>query len=190
MNTTNYESLHLELTDSSVQLLVWGICAGALLGILLMIVRRTQSYAIIAALKEHGADSPETARTLAELGLSKKWYVQRYLKTESPMRRLVLCANEDEFPPQKKNPMAVFWYEKFLRDEIPVRVPYDVARFYLPEENRVKAEFRYPREVHPVRAFVLGAVLLILSAAFVTWALPQLLTMLDDFVNEVTQEIY
>lgn len=190
MNTTVYESLHLELTDFSIQMLIWGICAGAMLGIVLTILRRAQAHAVIAALREHGADTPETARTLEELGLGKRILLRRYLKTGSAMRRLVLCANEADFPKETPHPLAVFWYEKFLRDEIPVRVPYGMARFYLPEEHRIRAEFRYPKESNPVRACLLSVVLLVLAALFVTWALPQLLAMFDEFVNDITPDLY
>jgi len=190
MNSTLYESLHLELSDASLQMLIWCICAGVMLGIVLTILRRAQASAVIAALREHGADTPETAQTLEELGLGKRILLRRYLKTGSAMRRLVLCANEEEFPEEKPHPLAVFWYEKFLRDEIPTRVPFGVARFYLPEENRVKAEFRYPKESHPVRTCILSAVLLGLAAVFVTWALPQLLTMLENFINDIKPELY
>ena len=53
------------------------------------------------------------------------------------------------------------------------KIDYSTARFYLPEEK------------HPVRNGILAVILVTAVAAFAIFAIPELLTMLDNFVTQV-----
>ncbi len=180
-----YANFDVNLNSTSFLVIVWGLYAGILLGVLYSLVMRVNSHKVIKALSEKGAVSKGTSKTLAELGLANNRTAKRLLATGGSMRRLVLCANESDFQPPELTGLRKFWREKFLRDPLPPATDFTAARFYLPEENRVTAETRYIVEGHPVRNFILAAIGLTAAAFFTVLALPELLKMFDNFVTQV-----
>ena len=188
MNTYySFDNFDLDLNGSSFQIIIWGLYIGVVLGTLGSILFRVYSGRIIKALINSGADAENSAKTLAELGLSKNFLVRKYLKDDSVLRRSVLICGESHLPPSQ-NKFKIFWYETFLRTDIPRKTNFNTAKFYLPEENRSAAELRFREESHPVRNFILAAAGLLAVAIFVSYALPELLTMLDNFITQVKPE--
>ena len=61
----------------------------------------------------------------------------------------------------------------------------DKARFYMPEENRVKAELRFTEVRNPAGSFIFTVILLVAVAFFAIYAVPELLQMLDNFITTV-----
>ena len=182
----SYDNFDLvSINSSSFLFLIGALYVGLLLGVLFALVVRVHSHRIVKALSEHGATDRESAATLDELGLGKGRIVRSLLKTDSSLRRTVLCANESEFGERKVSGLRRFWREKILRNPLSGATDFEVARFYLPEEKRVTAEIRYSEEEHPVRSFILAAVGLLALAFFTVYVLPELLTMFDNLVTQV-----
>ena len=181
----SYDNFDVDVNSASFLFIVWGLYAGILLGVLFSLVTRVHAYKVIHALTENGAENRGSAKTLDELGLGKNRIVKRMLRTDAPLRKLVLCANESDFPPRKMSKLRRFWHEKFLKDTLPPKTDFSIARFYLPEEKRVTAEVRYTVEGHPIRNFILAAVGLTAAAYFTVVALPELLSMFDNLVTQV-----
>ena len=181
-----FENLDLDINGSSFLFIVWGICVGILLGVLLSLVYRVHAHKLVTALTEHGASDREHAQTLADLGLAKNRVIRRMLGENGSMKSVVSCANEDEFPPRKLSKLRRFWHEKIVRgDPLPPKTDFTAARFYLPEEKRITAELRFPPEKHPVRNFILAALGICAVAYFAVLVLPELLVMFDNFVTQV-----
>lgn len=182
-----YDNFDIDVNGSTMPLIIWGIYIGIMLGVLGSILCRIYSSRLIQALMKNGCCDADSAKTLAELGLRKQWFVRYMLKDESALRRSVLIAN-DAMLPVKAGKVKKFWYEKFLRDEFPTKLDWDSAKFYLPEENRIGAELRYQVEGHPIRNFIFAAVGLFAVALFANFAIPELLQMLDNFITSVQPE--
>ncbi len=180
-----YENFDVDLNGSSFLVVVLGLYAGILLGVLFSLIVRVNAHRVVKALSDAGATTRDDAKTLAQLGLAKNRAVRRMLATDGSMRKVVLCANESEFPERKLTGLQKFWREKILRDPLPPKTDFEIARFYLPEEKRITAEVRYAVEGHPVRNFILAAVGLTAAAVFTILALPELLAMFDNFVTQV-----
>ena len=181
-----FENFDPGVNGSSFLFVIWGICAGILLGVLFSLIVRVNAHRLIAALTEHGASDRDSAKTLEELGLGKNRVIRRMLGENGSLVSTVACANESEFPPPKLSKLRRFWHEKIVRgDPLPPKTDFSVARFYLPEEKRITAEVRFPAEKHPVRNFLLAAVGLFAVAYFAVLVLPELLTMFDNLVTQV-----
>lgn len=190
MNGTyyNYDNFNIDVNGDTLPIIIWGIYIGIMLGVLGSIVCRIYSSRLVQSLVKNGAMDENSAKTLAELGLGKQFVVKRMLKNEqSSLHRCVICANREDFIPIS-NKFKVFWYEKFLREEIPAKLDFSRAKFYLPEEKRISAELRYQVEGHPIRSFILAAVGLFAAAFFASYAVPELLQMLDNFITSVKPE--
>ena len=181
-----FENLDLDINGSSFLFIVWGICAGILLGVLLSLVYRVHANKLVAALIGHGACDREHAQTLADLGLGKNRVIRHMLGENGSMTSIVSCANEEEFPPRRISKLRRFWHEKIVHgDPLPPKTDFTVARFYLPEEKRITAELRFPTEKHPVRSFLLAALGLLALSVFTIFVLPELLTMFDNLITQV-----
>lgn len=182
----SYDNFDLvSINSPSFLFLVGALYVGLLMGVLSALILRVQSHKIVKALSDHGASDRDSAQTLEELGLSKNRIAKSLLKTDSALRRTVLCANETEFGPRKISGIRRFWREKILKNPLPPATDFGVARFYIPEEKRVTAELRYSAEQHPVRSFILAAVGLTALAFFTVFVLPELLTMFDNLITQV-----
>lgn len=182
----SYDNFDLvSINSPSFLFLVGALYVGLLMGVLSALILRVQSHKIVKALSDHGASDRDSAQTLEELGLSKNRVAKSLLKTDSALRRTVLCANETEFGPRKISGIRRFWREKVLKNPLPPATDFGVARFYIPEEKRVTAELRYSAEQHPVRSFILAAVGLTALAFFTVFVLPELLTMFDNLITQV-----
>lgn len=182
----SYDNFDLvSINSPSFLFLVGALYVGILLGVLSALILRVHSHRIVKALTEHGAADRESAATLEQLGLKDNRFVRSLLKSDSALRRTVLCANESEFREKKPSALTRFWRDKILHNPLPPDTDFEVARFYLPEEKRITAELRYSEEKHPVRSFVLAALGLLALAAFTIFVLPELLTMVDNLITQV-----
>ena len=177
-----YDNFDINVNDVSFKLIIWGLYIGIVLGTLGSVIFRHYSGKIIKSLVRSSANSEETAKTLRELGLNKSPFVRGYLKDDSLIRRSVMIC-DDPYKSAEHGKIKKFWYEKFLRTPVPMSIDFNKAKFYLPEENRIAAELRFKEEKHPVRNFVLSAVILSAVALFAAFAIPELLQMLDNFIS-------
>lgn len=180
----NYQNFNIDVNGEMLPIIIWGLYIGIMLGVLGSIVCRIYSSRIIQALKKHSATDENSAKTLAELGLGKQFMVKHMMREQSSLRRYVICSNENESKP-KATAWSKFWHEKFIREEIPTKVDFSTAKFYLPEDNRITAELRYQVEGHPIRNFIIAAIGLFAVALFAITAVPELLQMLDNFITTV-----
>lgn len=159
------------LSANSLEIIVWGACIGIIIAALLTIVYKTLTFSFIKYMIKNGVVTEDKACTVDEMNFTGKLYIKNELKYGyKSMRRYVVCANEDELISDS---------EKKATSPLPM----DKARFYLPEEKRIDAEFRYTEVRNPVFSFVLTAVVAVVAAIFVLYAVPELMTMLGNFIS-------
>ena len=122
-----------------------------------------------------GANSPESAKTLGELGYAKNTFVRSALKYGTALRKYVRCVEDDEIManivPDKKG-----FYPKIKTD-------LDRAHFYVPEEKRIAAELRYEKTGTSWLTFfaiLIGGTLLLV---FLIKIFPDLMMFVDNFVG-------
>ncbi|MBE6598134.1 MAG: hypothetical protein E7638_01690 [Ruminococcaceae bacterium] len=174
-----YNYAHLDLSSlsaGSLGLVVWGICGGIIAGIFLSLIYKNITSSFIKTLVKKGISDEEKAVTLSEAEAKGKWYLRSALKSPyKPIRRYVICANEKD----------LLGFDPKEQDNIGKKadLPMDKAKFYLPEENRTKAEIRFSEAKRPAASFIFTAVLLIAAAYFSLYAAPELLQMLDNFIG-------
>ncbi|MGN1408614.1 MAG: hypothetical protein ACI4XJ_00395 [Eubacteriales bacterium] len=180
----SFENFDLDVNSSSMLIIIIGISVGLLIGIAFSLVCRVVSGKVIKALKNAEAVDEDSARTIAELGLSKVCFIKTMLKPDSALYRAVGCVGG--FTGESAGGLRKFWHEKFIRDDNPVKFDFGTAKFYLPEEKRISAELRFTEEKHPVRSFVLSAVLITAVCIFAIYAVPELLTMFDNLLTQLS----
>lgn len=183
-----YNNFELYNPTISMDMIVWSLAGGLAIGLLCSFFHRRAIGALVRKLVAAGANTPDTAITLAEAGRGKDPLLRYLLRTGTPLRRVILCANEDEFvrraPSDSRG--ARFARKLFSREaEEKVTTDFGRARFYLPEELRIAAEVRYDDEGTSVPSLLVSLVLIAAVAAAALYLLPELLTMLDNFLTVI-----
>ena len=184
----SFENFNIDVNGASMYIIVWGLYIGIMLGVLFALITRVYSGRLIAALVKAGATDADHAVRIDDLDIKGKAIVKYMIRPGTVLSRTLEISNRDEFPAAEHSKFSKFWHEKFLSEEIPEKIPYETAKFYLPEEKRIAAELRYTVEEHPIRNFIFAAVGLFAVACFAVFAIPELLTMFDNFVTQVKPE--
>ena len=104
------------------------------------------------------------------------------LRTGKPLRRLLVCVNEEDFPRKKCSFLRRF----FTGEREVVLTDLKTARFYLPEEMKYRAETRYNvKNVTPLD--LLLSVIILIAAGFVAvYAAPKLVDLLGGFLSSLS----
>lgn len=184
----SFENFNIDVNGSAMYIIVWGLYIGIMIGVLGALITRVYSNRLISALVKAGATDSDSAVRIDDLDVKGKAFIKYMLRPGTALNRILEVSNRDQFPAKEHSKLAKFWHEKFLSEEIPEKIPFDVAKFYLPEDKRIGAELRFSVEEHPVRNFILAAVGLFAVACFAVFAIPELLTMFDNFVTQVKPE--
>ena len=144
----------------------------------------------VRALISEGCRTPESAKTLAELGFLKNTAVRASLRAGGVLGRVVSCAEEDAYNASVVEKRGVYELRAAESGEktAPFRVvPYkrdiSTAHFYIPAEKCDSAEMRFRKKGTNWAVLVIG----IIASAVLLWLvlriLPELLQMLDNFVG-------
>lgn len=157
-----YQNFTIPAGFDSLDVLVWGMFAGVMIGATFATVDKLFCHRMVSALVQRGAQTPESALSLTELDIKGKWYLRWALREGKPLRKMLVI-------PETMT-------GKTRTAEIP---------FYLPEENRFKAENRFQNGRRPIMSLILCGIALLLTVFFVLFIVPELLTMLDNLVGFV-----
>lgn len=143
----------LSAPDPMLTLLIWGLYAGALIGILISLITRRGTHKAVSAIMKANAVDRDSACTISQLGLDGSYFAKRALRPSSPVLKYVKASHPTAEEKGKNK--------------------YDGVRFWLPEENRIGAEVRFREERRPVMTFILAAVILFAAAFLAIKFVPQ-----------------
>ena len=155
-----YQNFTIPVGFDSLDVMVWGMYIGIMLGVIFSTVDKVFCRKMINALLARGAQTPETALPLSALDVKGKWYLRWALRDGKPLRKMLAIAEGAD--------------SSAKAGEVP---------FYLPEEKRFGAENRFDPGHRPFMNLILIAVLLLFTVFFVLFIVPELLTMLDNLVG-------
>ncbi len=180
------ENIEINNPILNMDMLIWGVVGGLMAGAVLTVIGRRSLGIFVKRLKAAGASTPESAVTLADLGMEKDFFLRAALKTGKPLRKYALIANEDAFFAKKpSNSRALTVLRKIfsLADAEETAVAdLSVAKFYMPEEERRTAEVRFDAKGADLLGLLFSAILLVALGFALRFLLPELLTFLDNFL--------
>lgn len=143
-----------------VSSIVWGICIGVNLAFIVSFIVRNHTGKIVRKLLSFPVGE-EGSKTFSELGYEKVGFLHKViLKDGSTLRRIIFV--EGGQIPKAENTEGVL-------------VPdWENARFYIPEEQRARAESLYGKEQKWIflPIFIIASVLL---SSLMAWLMPLLL---------------
>lgn len=151
---------------------ILAFCIGILLASLYMLYQKLVPGNIVRAILQAKAHTPESAKTLTELGLDKNPLYRFELRRNAVLKKTVLRAAEQaskESESESEGKDA----ENTAEEE----------RFYIPEEDKYRAEVRFDKEGNGVMGLVVTAVLTVVLAILLIKLTPAVLGMIDNLLK-------
>ncbi len=153
VETREYQNFTFTESDASmVSFVVIGICIGIVIASLIIFYQRNIPGGFVRALLRAEALSPETAKTLAELGYEKNALIKFELRHGAVMKKTVQQMGEGS------------------NAEV---------RYYIPEELKYRAETRYQNKGNGPIQLILTAILSVGLAILLIKLIPAVLSMVD-----------
>lgn len=169
----------------SLPTILGGIAVGAILAVVLGMYDNRVIGSFMRLMLEKGAVGRENSLTLYDLGAGERSAFARALKKSASLRRMVHCAEEEDFYAELK--AARQSHEK-RREEDPSLPEFKETeyvfggeeKFYIPEDKRIAAELKYiKRKLKPwaIPLIIVSSLILFFALVF---TLPYILTLLDQ----------
>lgn len=176
-----YNNFELYNPFISIELIVWALFAGFIIASLMAVYNKRVIGGFVKALLTAECLSPESAKTVTDLGYGTDWFIKNALRTDTVLRRFVVridsvqesAESEETSSDSAKKP------SKPRRDVI----DYATARFYIPEELKYKAEVRYARHGTDLVSFGICVIILAVTAFAAIFLIPDIITLIDNFVG-------
>ena len=189
-----FDSATREMTRN----VILGLCAVMLLVSLYALYQKYVPGAIVRAILREQAHSKETAKTAEELGLEKNLLILLELKFNLSLKKLLHLANEEEDPAEANTKAVADESEPTdddaaeqetqtesaeATDEQSDTPTYELARFYIPEELKYRAENQFnKRENNPFTLLIATGLITAFGIALIK-LLPSILTIFDNIIK-------
>ena len=159
----NYENLSLSAsTGQTIKNIILGLAFGTILAAIMVYYTRSTQGKFVRELLRRECFSPEKAVTLRECGFFCNLSVRQELARRGALSKLTRYAEE----PSPDEP-----------------IDFMTARFYIREDDRYRAEFRYSKKNASVLQTVLTALAGIAAALLLIKGLPYILNIADWLVG-------
>ena len=161
--TGNYENISVSVsTGQTIKNIIIGLALGTILAAIMMYYTRAVQGKFVQELLRRECFSPEKAVTLRECGFFCNLSVRQELARRGALSKLTRCAQD-------------------LSPDEPI--DFLTARFYIHEDDRYRAEFRYSKKNANILQTVLTVVAGIAAALLLIKGLPYILNIADWLVG-------
>lgn len=181
-----YDNLVFYNRILTFKLVLWAVWAGLIIGIAVSYYNKDYLGRFIRRLLKKEATSKEKALTLTELSYTKIFPLKLHLKDDKSLRRYADIANREEAVTEKnKNPKLNRLRNLFGISNIKKIYDFSKLRFYIPEEKKYIADVRYEKKGSNPGTFIIWLIIITALAFLVNFLVPEILTMLDNFITIV-----
>lgn len=175
----------------SVRLVLLGLCIGLCLAAFGAVFNKRVLGNIVRKILSVEAFSPESAKTLDELGYGDSFFVHYAVRKSTNIRRVVKCREEQEFIAEQNKKRAEHnerrATDKSLRafKESSYKIDTFTDVFYIPEELRYTAEFKFEKKGTTWLGAILFTVIMAIVFVVALIFLPQILSLINDVVGNI-----
>lgn len=189
--------------NQSAQMIIIAVMLGLIFASIVMAIAKSRYGRFVKKLLKEECLSPEKSKTLSELGEFNNSSVRRALSRGNELSKCVYCIrtsevlNSDEAEnscesagasraegdtqTEKKPEMSELRSQDRLTGAL--RPDFTVARFYIPEDLKYRAELRFEQRGSGWLPVLLTVVLSVVGAALVCWVLPDFVQLLDNLIS-------
>lgn len=168
-----------------------GLTVGVIAASLLTLFNKRYIGGFIRKMISEGCVTPEGAKTLGELGFLRHVAVRSAIKSGGNLSTWVRCVEEDEFIAELDRKREEF--EEAHKDEkkppkfkaVEFKRNCSTMHFYIPEDKKELAERKFNPKGANLLSVMLVCIIALLLCAGLSFALPELIKMMDNFVSVV-----
>lgn len=154
----------------SIELIVWAMFAGFIIASLMAVYNKRIIGGFVKSVLSDECFSPERAKTVTELGYGTDWFIKNALRTDTVLRRFIVRVDTETSADENE--------KKQTKHDV---IDFSTAKFYIPEEQRYRAEVRYARRGTDFFAFGLCVVILAAAAFAAIYIIPELIQLVKNF---------
>ncbi len=214
----------------SYNMIVIAIFGGIILAAVLSIYNKRYLGKFVRKIISDGANSPESAKTVDELGFSNHFMIKLSVAGGKTFGKMIRCVEAEEYyatmlgengdfsptSPQKEeengergstleeNPeknqetdenrgsgcaesgeSSDERHDRLLKAVKPYKIDVKHDRFYIAEEDKYAAEFRYAKKGTNWFVFIFVVVICLVLAGLVCYLIPDMLQLIDNFLTEI-----
>ena len=194
LDIAQYDNLNLSLGNGGVINLSWAImafCFGMVLAAIFGVYEKRGLGEFVRKLLFEECYTPESAKTLYQLGYRKNAAVRGALRRGS-LSKVVVCVQKEQYDKQIAQKRAE--YEQYATKDsppfksIPYKINYQTDTFYIPKDASYAAEMRYNKRGSGVGAVLISIVAALVLTLYIIFILPDVLQMLDNFVGMMSPQ--
>ena len=188
--TEYYENLNFGTgTMLSLRIIILGLCIGLSLAAFASVFNKRVLGKLVRKLIKQEALSPESAKSLYELGYAKSLVLHLAVKKSTALRRVVKCREEEEFYSQQRVKREEYEKTRETDKSLPrfkekeYKMDSYSDSFYIPENMKYTADIKFEKKGSTwIGAIIFSVVMFFVFLAIIVF-LPQILSLLNDFVG-------
>ena len=180
-----YEHIRFDASDASLlQLIIWGVCIGAVLASLLSFYQQRVPGGLVRALLQAEAHDENTAKSLAELGLAGKPLLARELRRSTSLQKLVRSSKDGAGQCESPSDGETAHADAENGAVAPHGTTCEAApRYYIPEELKYRAATRFDKKESSLLSLGITVILAVAIAVLILKLLPLTLSMVDAVLS-------
>lgn len=188
-----YENLGFSGTNSGGLInLSWAIialCLGMIIASILAVYEKRGLGEFVRKLIYEECYTPESAKTLTQLGFRKNVAVRGALRSGS-LSKVVKCAQKQAYDAEIEQKRAL--YEQNAQKGDPAfksfayKINFETDTFYIPKDESYAADVRYDKKGSGLLTVLIVTIVAVVLSAFIIFMLPDVLQLLDNFMGMMT----
>ena len=173
----------------SVRLIILGLCIGLSLAAFAAVFNKRVLGGLVRRVLKAQAHSPDDAKTLDELGCGDSYFAHLAMRRSTTVRRVVKCREEQAFIAEqnelRERHNELRKSDKSLRafKESSYKINTFTDRFYIPEELRYTAEFKFEKKGSTWLGAIIFTVIMAVLFVVALFYLPQILGLINSIVG-------
>jgi ABC-type amino acid transport system permease subunit len=180
----------------TLEIIIWSMFLGIVIGAVAIMYNKNVLGAFVRKLIEEKADSPESAKTLAETGFARNPFVKFSLSIRGTYRKIIQATPADNFSTGLPHPSLtdgatqereeMTENKKNKKEKNPPRRPQlSELKFFIPHEMTMRADSLYSNKGTSLLILLLTVALFLTVAILSFTIIPGLIQMLKNFVEFV-----
>ena len=181
-----YDNLGLTVSDfKMICAIICGFCIGMIIAVFSSLYTKRVLGDLVRATIAADALSPESAKTLYELGFDDKLLLRRAVAKSVSLRRVLKCREEEDFIAELNAKREEYAKKREDNGRLPkfkeseYKIDPSADAFFIPEELKYTAEIKFDKKGASVRSAIATSIIVIIAFIAVMIALPELLEFLD-----------
>lgn len=183
---------HLDLGSGSllsIRMIIIGLFIGIAISGFAAVFNKRVLGAFVRCLLKEECLSPESAKTLDELGFGTNIFIRIAMRSGGVnLRRVVKCREEELYNEELQRQREA--HEKAAENdaslgkfkEIPYRTDVLADSFYIPEDQKYVAEMKFAEKGTSWGGIILLMIMSLVMLVAVLVVLPEILSLVDDFL--------